>query len=71
MAALNIGKKAFTLKKNLPCYFTLECMWTCTKWQNDTLTQANNVCTRVEKRNCTSHLLGETRTEYNNTEVGK
>ena len=42
----------------------------CSKWQNDTLTQGKNICTRVKKRNCTSHLLGETRIEYNNTEVG-
>ena len=62
-------ESALILKKR-PCYFTLDCMWTCSEWQ-DHSKQANNICTIVKKRNCSSYLLGETRIEYNNTEVGK
>ena len=46
-------------------------MWKCSEWRNHSKTQANNICTIVKKRNCSSHLLGETRIEYNNTDVGK
>ena len=46
-------------------------MWTCSEWQNHSKTQANNICTILKKRSCSSNLLGETRIEYNNTKVGK
>ena len=69
--SLKCVKKKYIYFKKRPCYFFLDCMWTCGEWQSHSKTQAKNICTIVKKRSCYSSLLGETRIEYNNTKVGK